>query len=526
MFRWRTGNLEAKLLFATIALFVGVVGAVSYVEHRVAVGLLKNELLAAANECAAGVAAGLREGIPEVSTLLDGLAAYENDHPELYDIAVFEEVEPGHLSRVASIRGTQVAAEEPALALRDGARRDRIVEVGGRRHWSVALPVSIQNGERRGVVAVWMSLASIDLLERRYTRMLLVTVPLSLALLTLLVHGVFRRMLHWPLGALGAAMAKVESGDLSVESPVFRPDEVGVIAKRFNRMVERLRAAVHEREELLTRVDGFNRELQLKVDEATRELEAKNRELQKTNAELYTMQRRQARNERLILAGQMTATFAHKLGTPLNLISGQVQTLLGRRPDEETLQEKLRVIYAQVERLTTIMRGLLDEIRQPVLDLKPLRLDELLGRMLVAIEPLLQSHEVRLERHLAEGAPPVMGDESQLEQVFTNLVNNSIDAMPEGGTLTISSEVVGERLEVRVSDSGEGISEDERSQIFRPLFTTKEIGRGTGLGLAIVKEILSAHGAGIRVESEVGSGATFILEFPLTPRTEEVVVQG
>jgi signal transduction histidine kinase len=117
----------------------------------------------------------------------------------------------------------------------------------------------------------------------------------------------------------------------------------------------------------------------------------------------------------------------------------------------------------------------------------------------------------------------VFGDEIQLEQVFLNLFNNSLDAMPRGGTITIATVNSGKGVRVEFRDSGEGMTAAALSQIFRPFFTTKEIGKGTGLGLSIVEEILSAHGATIDVKSDLGRGTTFIFFFPATDLPVEEV---
>ena len=109
----------------------------------------------------------------------------------------------------------------------------------------------------------------------------------------------------------------------------------------------------------------------------------------------------------------------------------------------------------------------------------------------------------------------ILGDEAQLEQVFLNLLNNGLDALPRGGKITILTEQSEGVVRVLLCDNGEGIPASSLSQIFRPFFTTKEVGRGTGLGLTIVKEILSVHGASIVAESEVGQGSSFRLEFPV-----------
>ncbi|GMR23406.1 MAG: hypothetical protein BMS9Abin37_1831 [Acidobacteriota bacterium] len=524
--RWHRASLEAKLTFLVLAILVFVLTLISYAENQISIRIVERNLRESASETAATIAAELERGVPDTQKLFDMLSAFDEANEELYDVAVFRQVAGSVLTVEASMRGKAGPSEEHQRAMRTQQRVDVVVHAGGERYLSVAFPVPISDGSNTspGCIGVWMSLHSVDVLRRQYRNLLLITVPLSIVVLALLVRVVFTRFLHRPLRDLAETIGKVESGELSVETTVARRDEIGLISERFNRMVGRLREAVDEREALLARVNDFNKELSQKVGEATRELEDKNREQQRLNAELYYMQRRLARTERLTLAGQMTATFAHEMGTPLNLISGHIQTLLKKPIHDQKLQEKLGLIYAQAERLTAIIRSMLDRTRTPVVKLEATDLNGVLERVLAAMNPTIVARSVYVEKRLEHELQPVAADESQLEQVFSNLLANSLDAMPRGGTLSVVTEADEDSVRVIFGDTGEGIPEAELPQIFRPLYTTKEIGRGTGLGLAIVKEIITAHGASIRVESELRKGTVFIIEFPLTPAAKGVVL--
>ncbi|HEX8090208.1 MAG TPA: ATP-binding protein, partial [Blastocatellia bacterium] len=115
---------------------------------------------------------------------------------------------------------------------------------------------------------------------------------------------------------------------------------------------------------------------------------------------------------------------------------------------------------------------------------------------------------------ISEGIPPIEGDSDQLQQVFINLINNSLDAMPAGGRLKVSTARDGDSVIIELSDTGEGILEESIDMIFNPLYSTKQ-GSGTGLGLTIVKQIISEHEGEVGVESEPGRGATFRIRLPL-----------
>jgi signal transduction histidine kinase len=211
----------------------------------------------------------------------------------------------------------------------------------------------------------------------------------------------------------------------------------------------------------------------------------------------------------------MTARLAHKIGTPLNLISGHVQILKRSRPEDRELQEKLALVQSQIEKLTDTVQDILDETRAS-LRREPLDLDRILENIGALLRPTLVSRGVALSLHLGTRGTQALveGVEDQIEQVFLTILHNSLDAMPGGGHLTVSTEAVGDFVRVRIEDDGEGIAENVLPQIFRPFFTTKAEGRGTGLGLSIVQEILTSHRATIRVESAVGKGTKFTIDFP------------
>jgi signal transduction histidine kinase len=372
---------------------------------------------------------------------------------------------------------------------------------------------------------VWSSLLAADLLLEQNRRRALIAAPLSVVLIVLMLRVVFDRLLHRPLRDLELAMKRAEAGDLRAEATVARKDELGLIAGRYNSMLSRIRNIIEERDALNLRTKRFSEELESKVAESTRELEEKNRELRRLNEDLYYTQRRLARMERLSAAQHIAARFAHKIGTPLNLISGHIQVLLHARKEGESLTEKLQLIQSQIEKLETIVRDMLDETRKPVLQLETVELTQLLERICALVEPTFAGRGIRVEKKLLADALTILGDETQLEQVFLNLLNNSLDAMQEGGIITVQMEKSGDGIRVEIGDTGEGMTESALSQMFRPFFTTKEIGRGTGLGLSVVKEILSAHGATISAESELGRGTWFTLVFPVTGTNNAEVSQ-
>jgi two-component system, NtrC family, sensor kinase len=275
-----------------------------------------------------------------------------------------------------------------------------------------------------------------------------------------------------------------------------------------------------------------------RVQDATLELEKRNQQLQETNLELWRTTRRMNELGRLAAAGQTAAHFAHEVGTPLNLISGHVQLLksdLERDPHDA--ESRIKTISAQIERIERIVRRMLDKTRFET-ELSPLDLNALLRRLCDAMSPAFDKRDIRVVDKLADNLPLIAGSSDRLQQLFLNLLNNSLDALPNGGEVLISTAVEpgkkgrSQQVVVDFADTGLGMTPEVMSHIFDPLYTTKERGHGTGLGLVIVSQIVAEHGGIIGVESELGHGTRFQLTFsaipnelPRTPETSEAVVE-
>lgn len=241
------------------------------------------------------------------------------------------------------------------------------------------------------------------------------------------------------------------------------------------------------------------------------------------NSRLYE---RMKERDRLAALGEMAAGLAHEIRNPLSSIKGAAQFLNpSALPSEDA--EFLTVIVEEVERLNTVVTQFLEYARPMRSAFVPVDLNDVLARTV----KLLSGHElpanIEVKTDFEPQLPAVYCDADQLKQVFINLVLNSVQAMPQGGVLSITTRTprantwrltddaprrVPDQVELRFSDSGEGIPEHVRDRLFIPFFTTKQ--KGTGLGLAICHRILKNHGGGIEVESRSGHGTTFVLRLP------------
>jgi two-component system NtrC family sensor kinase len=328
---------------------------------------------------------------------------------------------------------------------------------------------------------------------------------------------------HRPVNALLSAVEAIARGKLLTAVPVRGRDEIGQLAERFNVMVERIRAATEENSQLYEKLRLAHDSLQVKVEEATAELRKKNTELAKTNDLLSTSQREAARAQRLSAIGQLAATLAHQIGTPLTAVSGHLQLLEEDPQLGPEARKRLKIVEAQIERESRIIRDLLMYARKPDPVLLPMDINASLKECLALLRPEIDRRHVALSLLLDPALPKARADAQQLHEVFCNLIENAMDAMPKGGTLTVQSqeveapptEKINGWLTVDFIDTGHGIAPEHRDHIFQPFFTTKNIGLGTGLGLAIAFDTIRSHGGNVLVDSEPDKGTRFRVLLPV-----------
>jgi len=222
-------------------------------------------------------------------------------------------------------------------------------------------------------------------------------------------------------------------------------------------------------------------------------------------------------SEKLASIGMLAAGVAHEVNTPLTGISSYAQMLKQKYPPEHPDRKLLERIENQTFRASRIVNALLNLAHQKQPELAVIDLHLVLNETLALLEHELKRGKIRVLRELDPKLPQVLGDSNKLQQVFLNLVLNSRDAMPDGGSVTLRTRLDGERVVVEVADTGVGIPPEALPKIYDPFFTTKRVGQGTGLGLALSYGIVQEHNGSIEVASEVGRGTTMTLSFPAAP---------
>jgi two-component system NtrC family sensor kinase len=226
--------------------------------------------------------------------------------------------------------------------------------------------------------------------------------------------------------------------------------------------------------------------------------------------------------------GQLASQIAHEIGTPLNIITGRAQLTRNNLGENVEAQNSLDIISEQTKKITKIIQQLLGFARKKRPEQNRLNVNHLIVTTLDLLDYQIQGQGVSVTRRLEDNLPLLKADPDLLQQVFLNLILNSLQSMPMGGSLQISTSLrrilregleYGERdyVEVCVEDTGTGMDEETLKNLFTPFFTTKE--RGTGLGLIVTQGIVQEHGGWIDVKSQVGQGSIFTVYLP-TPLKE------
>ena len=220
-----------------------------------------------------------------------------------------------------------------------------------------------------------------------------------------------------------------------------------------------------------------------------------------------------AKSEQLAAVGELAASIAHEVRNPLAGMKGALEVLRHHLSQDPSRAEIAEELLAQIERLENLVRDLLTFARPRPLSRQPVELHPLLDRVVRMVKDEDAEQSVKWGNSYAEGVERILADPQQLEQVFLNLLQNALQAMEDGGSLTIRTRCLNEHAEIAFQDTGKGISPADMERIFQPFFTTRH--RGSGLGLAIVRKIVQRHGGDIQMESRQGEGTTATVLLPL-----------
>jgi len=374
--------------------------------------------------------------------------------------------------------GTRVSAEVHDRVLIEG--RPWVERAFVVNDWYITAYEPIRDASREVVGMLY-----VGMLERKFAdkkRIALwtfVAISFGGAGLSVIICYLLSGTLVRPINTLVHAARDLAAGDLKKR---VRPDqgieEIGVLGRAFNQMA----SSIEERDEQLRQ----------------------------------RAQKKIMRSERLALIGHLAAGIAHEINNPLGGILLFSKLLLRKAPAEGTQRENLERIARDAERCQNVVQGLLEfaHEREPQTEL--LSINEVVEKSVGLVEKQALFHNIMIVKQLEPDLPSVCVDAAQMQQVFINIIINAAEAMDGEGTLTIATRArrAAHCVEVRFTDTGCGIREDDLKHLFEPFFTTKEVGQGTGLGLSISHGIVENHAGTISVTSRVGEGTTFVVSLP------------
>lgn len=359
------------------------------------------------------------------------------------------------------------------------------------------VPVAIPGEERRGMLELTQSLEALT----AFTHKTLLTI-LAISAVLLLFSGtvtyfLIYRKIRRPLEKLSSKALEIGKGNLTADLEIQGDDELVQLAGIVNDMCTRLFIAqkkIH-----------FENLARLKTLEQLRH------------------------TEKLSTVGQIAAGIAHEIGTPLNVVDGRAKMIISEPLEHEEIVNCAKIIKTQAERMTLIIRQLLDFSRKKkIVSKSHENLVTLLKQVFHLLTPLAGKQGVELLLRVApEAKVRCFVDSQQIQQVFMNIIMNAIQATPDKGVVQVelsniflksmlhTDNQVKEFLRVDIRDEGAGIPVANLMEIFTPFFTTKSVGLGTGLGLSIARELLEEHGGWIEVRNRPVKGAEFTLYFKL-----------
>lgn len=331
-----------------------------------------------------------------------------------------------------------------------------------------------------------------DLLQK--TILIFSGVAIAAAIIIFFIAVKFAQRISRPLRTLEEGAMHIADGTYKSAISVKAPREITNLAHSLNQMAKQLE---EEKDEL----ENWTNTLEQKVDERTEELK-------KINDQLF-------RSEKLASLGKLAAGVAHEINNPLTGVLTNSSLLLEDLEDGDSRKEDVQVIVNETIRCREIVKRLLDFARQTKPQKKQSDLNSLIENIILLVRNQSAFRNIIIKKILDPSIPEVMVDADQIQQVFINFILNASEAMPNGGQLVVESRMTANKdfIEIKITDSGAGISDKDKRRIFDPFFTTKQ--QGTGLGLSISHGIIERHGGKIILDSELGKGTTFTIFLPV-----------
>jgi len=483
-------RLGTRLLLPLLATVVAVMAFGTWQSQRQREKTLTEEARRETNAYAVALGLALeaaaRSGSdPEMQAIIDRIT----QEPTIYGVVVYDTAARVRLvsQTVDSLRTAPLQSVQAVVAT--GSREVLLRDFEGERVYSVVRALR-QDGEIVGAIEVAQTLAFVEAEKRQTRERYILSTALLAVAMTVLILWLVQRLVARPLDRLVTGVRALGSGELAhrIDKRV-GPGELGVLAREFNDMADRLEAARGRIE---------------------REAE-----------ERLALERRLRETEKMAALGTLAAGLAHEIAAPLHVIRGRAEMLL-KREHESGTERNLRIISAQIERITHIVRNLLDYARRREPRMDTLSLDRLLDDLLEFLAAEINADRVTVQRTGSTDVA-VHGDADLLHQVFINLLLNALQALRGREDPQLRLHVQADTaagVTIDVEDNAGGIDNNMLEAIFDPFVTTKAAETGTGLGLAVARSIVEEHGGHIEAFNSVRDGtrgAVFRVTLPAAP---------
>jgi signal transduction histidine kinase len=404
-----------------------------------------------------------------------------------------------HDGKVAAYSGRRV---QPGTVLKDPVSQQALKaqeplvqevntpELQGR-GYDVAIPFFVPGSDRKwGTIRIGFSLAH-AMQEIQKTTQNLVLLGIIAVLLGMAEAVFLAQRISKPIQRLVEGVDEVATGNYDHAITAASQDEIGYLAHRFEEMRKALRDYVAN------------------LAEETRHLQEANELIKATQEQLI-------QSEKLAAVGKLAARVAHEVNNPLAVIKTSLSIVSRRLAGEDVTKENLDIVEEEIERIARTVRQLFDFSR-PASDISLLQVNEVIQNLMKFMEATLAARRIESRLELADDLPRVRMSLDQLKQVLLNLIKNAQEAMPQGGSLRITTARQPDGLVIRVADTGMGIPQERLPLLFTSFFTTKKPEEGRGLGLSVSSNIVRSYGGDIGVESEPGKGSVFRIFLPEYP---------
>lgn len=434
-----------------------------------------------------------RKGLSALDETLEG---HVQTDIRLARIDIFS-IENGYIEYI--VGAGRVAYEWPENLISSAAEKTKVqsieLNIDGSPALGLLYPFLSERDSQTFIGVIVFSQSRLEILARAKRLLLFSSTGLLLAILLFLSLS-YRWIIGRPLKIIINTIDEFQRGQYIRRIPISRLDEWGQLADHFNLMADEI-------ERVMARNLELHRHLEDRVQEATHKV--------------IQLQQQVNQLQQLTALGYLTANLAHDLGTPLHSIAGLAKLLLEQDQWPPDASRKLELIVQQTQRLNTVIQNVRRATRLPEPHFEATSVSELLNETLTLVEPLMQKSGIQLMVHVDENTPLLYVDRYRVQTALFNLIQNALEAMPDGGNITVAASGVPQNhtIAITVQDNGPGIPPELMQRVCEPFFSTHTDEGLRGLGLAIVQDIVKIHGGRIEIKSHPHEGTQIILYFPV-----------